>query len=123
MKYIILFIIIFTAVVNVYTDEIKTKADFIFPEPMEQPLINLIPDNFNPMIGFSVSSAAAISGITLLVVNGYNTSNNFLADPDIAVLSQGLILSGTYLIGSAISMIFIDFFLDKISNNKITLKE
>jgi hypothetical protein len=108
------FIIIFTVFSPVFTEEVKTKADFIPKEAIEKPLIDYIPDNFNPRIGLGISSAAALSGITLLIINSYNTANYALTDPGGISLQQGIILSGTYLISISISMIFIDFFLDKL---------
>jgi len=108
------FIIIYSVISPIFAQEVKTKADFIPPETIEKPLTNFIPNNFDPRIGLGISSTAALTGITLFILNTYKVSNSAFTSPGSLALQQGLVLTGTYYIGTAISLIFIDFFLQKV---------
>jgi len=99
-------------------EELKTRDDFAPAPPAEQPLTGLFPMETNPQTGLIVSSAAAVCGLTLAAAAGYSTLGRAADDPGSQDLQTGLPLLGLSLVGTAVSTVLIEYFIDRIREEK-----
>ncbi len=115
MKNFILIFVILTSVIGLLSgQEVKTKNDFVPPQPPEMPLVEFFPSDSDPRIGFILSSAAVITGVSLTYLSVNSTLEKLLEDPGSERVPRGVILTGASFIGAALFAVLTDFFLDQI---------
>ncbi len=122
MKYIIIISILLFAN-NLNAEEQTEINDYFPPLIKDEPLVYLLPDNFKPELGLTLSSAAALSSLTFTIANAYITSEKALSDPGSSEVQKGLILTGTFLLTTSISILLVDYFIEELKKSKTTTLE
>ena len=122
MKLIILFFFILISL-NLYAEEYKSIIDFVPPPETLMPVADLFPEDINNKIGLAVSSGAATAFLSLTIYNSFQIADQALSNPTGLELQNRLIMTGTFLISTAISVVFMDFFIEEIQKKKESISE
>lgn len=101
-------------VLPLFSEERKEKEDFI-PAPLpEKAAMDILPHPLPPVVGLTVTSAATITGLALTVKSAYDTVDLVLDDPSGPEVREGLFKTGSLIIGTALTAVLVDFFIDEI---------
>jgi len=122
MKLIILLLFFLTSL-NLQAEELKTIIDFTPPLEAEIPVADLFPEDFNYKAGLAVSSGAAAAFLGLTIYNSYQIADQALSNRTGREFQNGIILTGTFLISTAISVVFMDFFIEELQQKKDSISE
>ena len=113
MKCVFLILVFLFPLTSLPSDEIKTRDDFTAPLPSEKPLTDYLPDHFSNNTGLWVSAVGTLGMMGLSLYTAHNTIDKGLSNPEGREMQNGIILTGTCLIGTALFAVMVDYFLSE----------
>lgn len=117
-KLIASLLLCFLLLIPIYSESDKTEEDYS-PAPLrERPLLNELPPLEKPEIGLAVSSSLALTGLGFTLANAYLSVEEGIEDTGSAEFQKRLFKTGSFMIGTAITTVLIDYFLDEMKRSK-----
>ena len=113
MKRLTLLLVLIYSLAALSSEGIRTREDFSPPPPSEKPLTDYLPDHFSSNTGLWVSTAGTLGLMGLSLFTAHNTVDQGLSNPEGREMQNGIILTGTCLIGTALFAVLVDYFLNE----------